>query len=255
MRAYIRMGIRLILAVLYVIIGLLISGLLFLCLPKKYASKIVQRWCSGALKVFCGVKVIVHGQPVTEGPMLWVANHVSWLDPLVISSFRGSDFIAKEELNKWPVIRYIIRSAGTIFIKRGAREQVPAMNEAIMQRFSEGRCVGLFPEGRISDGKDVQHMHAGLLESVVKTSTALQAITLVYTRNGQFDPDIPWEGDQPFFENFCGIIKHKVVEAHVYFSPLLTESGLPLLENRIELVERAKVLIKENLDPYVVQEV
>src|SRR3546814_2777003 len=86
----------------------------------------------------CGIRVVESGDPVLSGPVLWVANHVSWVDIFVVNSVRATAFVAKSEIRGWPLIGWLAAGAGTLFIERGQRHAVHAVGESVQARFRQG---------------------------------------------------------------------------------------------------------------------
>ena len=79
----------------------------------------VQLWSQRMLRAF-GVRVQSQGQ-VWGGPVLRVANHLSWLDILVMNAVAPSRFVSKAEVRQWPLIGTLTVGAGTLLIEREKR--------------------------------------------------------------------------------------------------------------------------------------
>ena len=69
------------------------------------------------------IKVQVHGE-IPREPALWVSNHISWLDIAVLGSGARVFFLAKAEIENWPVFGKLAKGGGTLFIKRGSGDSV-----------------------------------------------------------------------------------------------------------------------------------
>jgi 1-acyl-sn-glycerol-3-phosphate acyltransferase len=101
----------------------------------------------GIFTVFYRWQVIGSEHIPKEGPVILCANHISNWDPPLLGSGieRQVHFMAKEVLFKIPVVSFFIRSFGTYPVKRGAGDR--AAIRASLQMLSEGKIIGIFPEG------------------------------------------------------------------------------------------------------------
>lgn len=111
---------------------------------------------------------------------LVVANHVSWLDILVINTLCPSSFIAMKEIQKWPLLGKLVRNAGTVFIDRSNRKDIDPINIAIAQALQQGDNVCFFPEARTSLGNNVLPLKAALFQSAINAQAPIQILALRY---------------------------------------------------------------------------
>jgi len=81
--------------------------------------KIIQNWLHRSAEII-GIDIQIHGTP-HQAPVFIVANHISWLDIIIISSVLPVSFLSKAEIRSWPIIGTLAAKAGTLFIKRGSR--------------------------------------------------------------------------------------------------------------------------------------
>ncbi|MGH8046746.1 MAG: lysophospholipid acyltransferase family protein, partial [Chthoniobacterales bacterium] len=146
-------------------------GLVLVSLPSGFTSRTparrarwMQRLSRRILRVL-GAKVKIHGAIPTEG--LIVSNHLGYLDVFVIGSAIPAIFVAKSEVNDWPVIGLLCRLSGTIFVERGRRTSVSESLPQIRKRLDAGLPVVIFPEGTSSAGSTVLPFKTSLLEAGV----------------------------------------------------------------------------------------
>lgn len=100
-----------------------------------------------------GLQVVVKGAPASDkGPVLFIANHSSYLDIPVLTSVLPVSFIAKSEVNAWPVFGLLARLQRTVFVDRTARHKADEQRDSIQGRLTAGDSLVLFPEGTSSDG-------------------------------------------------------------------------------------------------------
>lgn len=119
--------------------------------------------CARGLRVL-GVEVQAIG-PVPHGGLL-VANHVSYLDMLVLASLAPATFVAKSEVASWPVFGRLARLSGAVFVRRSMRLGVRSALAQMREVLQAGGLTVLFPEGTSSDGDQVLPFHPALLASV-----------------------------------------------------------------------------------------
>lgn len=98
-----------------------------------------------------GVKIVRRGRPSKARPTLYVANHASYLDIPIFGALLEASFVAKAEIEKWPLFGFCAKLQECIFIDRAARNTLSHTGE-IQRRLDDGDSIILFPEGTTSDG-------------------------------------------------------------------------------------------------------
>ncbi len=88
-------------------------------LSRPVRAAVARSWYRGCSRL-CALKVQVGGHPVGEGPVLYAANHVSYLDIVVLGGLLDAVFVAKAEVARWPVFGPLAKLQRTIFIERTA---------------------------------------------------------------------------------------------------------------------------------------
>ena len=222
----------LIIALTYPWIGL--SGRLW---AKKYWSKI--------LLVLCGVRVRQQGIPVLQGGVLWVVNHISWLDIFVLNCVRATAFVAKSEIRHWPLIGWLAAGAGTIFIERASRHAVHKVGHAMQAHFAREQAVGLFPEGTTSSGFDLLPFYANLFEPARKAATRIQPVALLYFHQGQRSDLAAFVGEQTLVESLWQVLSSSGLSIEIHFLPLIAQANDPSLPTRAELARSARLSLIE----------
>lgn len=152
--------------------------------PEQRAAQ-VQLWSQRMLRAF-GVRVQSQG-PVWGGPVLRVANHLSWLDILVMNAVAPSRFVSKSEVRQWPLIGTLTVGAGTLLIEREKRRDAMRVVHHMAESLQAGDAVAVFPEGTTSNGEALLPFHANLLQAAVVTDAPVQPWALRYrhARTGQ----------------------------------------------------------------------
>jgi 1-acyl-sn-glycerol-3-phosphate acyltransferase len=139
----------------------------------------VQVWAAQLLALW-GIQLRVLGQPVTAGPALMVANHISWLDISVIHAARHCRFVSKSDIRDWPLVGLLATGAGTLFIERASRKDALRMVKDMADAMQEGDVVAVFPEGTTSDGRDLLPFHANLIQSAIQANVPVQPMSLKF---------------------------------------------------------------------------
>ena len=224
----------------WVLLGLLTELLIFPVLRRSRRRRIVGAWSRVLLRL-CGIRVRCLGTPQPSGAVLWVANHVSWVDIFVLNSVRTTSFVAKSDIRRWPVIGLLVAWAGTLFIDRGHRHAVRAANAQMVACFAQGDAVGLFPEGTTTDGMDVKSFHAGLFDAAIQAGVPTQPVALRMLRQGRRAPELSFVGDQTLVANLWCLLGARGVTVECDFlTPLPALNGL----SRGELARHAHAAIR-----------
>lgn len=106
-----------------------------------------QLWAQSILNRL-RVDVQVQGSISPDQSLLFVGNHISYLDiPLLMSSVRNISFVAKDELNMWPVFGEAARRVDTVFVKRENGSSRISARKSIQSALEVGRRVVIFPSG------------------------------------------------------------------------------------------------------------
>lgn len=216
-----RFVLRFTLLVLWVILGL-VSVLFIFPLAGSRLRIPVNRLWSRVLLVICGVRVTHRGTPRMHGPVMWVANHVSWVDIFVLNSVRPAAFVAKSEIRRWPLLGWLARGAGTVFIERGRRHAVSRISAILRSRFENNEAVGLFPEGTTSAGLDVGPFHASLLEAAIQANADIQPIALRFFYQGIRSDFLSFVGEQNLLQNLWRLLGARDARVEVVFLQVLS---------------------------------
>ncbi|MFV9475164.1 lysophospholipid acyltransferase family protein [Advenella sp. RU8] len=243
---FIRFGIRAPALILLLAFGICTSFLLFPLLKQAARDSIIRYWSCCLMKV-CGVRVIVEGQPILKGAVMWVANHVSWIDIFILNCCRSTSFIAKSEIRKWPVIGWLVASVGTIFIERGQRHAISRVSKSILELFRHDACVGLFPEGTTSDGLDMRSLHTSLFEPPLRAMVPIQPVALVFMQHGKRSGAMAFVGEQTLVNNIWHLLSSRDVLVYIRFLEPLNQAGEPVEATRTEIAATIRTSIIHEL--------
>lgn len=176
-------------------------------------------WC-------CGMRVTVSGQRVLRD-VLYIANHLSWLDILVLAGRTGSAFVAKADMAPWPVIGWLTTLNNSVYVQREARLDVGAQAAALGAALSTGQPLTLFPEGTTGDGITLLPFRSSLLAAVSPppSGVTIQPVAIDY---GSAAPFFGWTGDESFGANALRVLSRPgTAEVVLHFLPPLDHSDFP----------------------------
>ena len=176
MRA-LRVGVKLVRAGLHVAHGLWIIRRHFPRLTLLERSQHVERWAGHMLLIF-GIDLVRRGSPLAAGPVLLVANHISWLDILVMHASGYCRFISKSDVRRWPLIGAMAAGAGTLFIERESRRDAHRVLHHMVERLQAGDVLAVFPEGTTGDGLTLKPFHANLIQAAITAQAQVQPVAL-----------------------------------------------------------------------------
>ncbi|WGQ20551.1 lysophospholipid acyltransferase family protein [Taylorella equigenitalis] len=187
---------------------------------QKRRDEVIRR-LSKALVRSTGIKIQYKGTPVLEGPVLIVANHVSWLDIFLLNCKRINRFIAKVEIKSWPIVGWMVSAVGTIYIDRSSRQGLKEINEKMAESFSKGDSVGLFPEGTTTEGFTVLPLFSGLFDVAIKMEIPVQPVALLFTYKGERSGRVAFVGDQSLMKNLWILLSSRKVGVTVKYLPMM----------------------------------
>jgi 1-acyl-sn-glycerol-3-phosphate acyltransferase len=221
-----RQGLRLTL-----FIGLL-GAIALLALALKIADLAVRRpidsapWaqrCFRGATWSLGLKITCHGEP-SPGPTLFVCNHVSWCDIPVLGGILPMTFLSKSEVGQWPLIGWLARQVGTLFIKRG-RGKASGIVDQVANLLDSGQSVMIFPEGTTSPGMTVLPFHGRLLRAANIAEVPIQPISIVYRRGKQPDHLAPFINDDGFARHLGRLLGKSPPTVDVLLHPTVAVSA------------------------------
>lgn len=183
-------------------------------------------WTRRCFRAACrclGLEIHVHGSP-PAGNALYAGNHISWTDIPVLGSLQPVRFLSKSEVAHWPLIGWLARQGGTLFIRRGAG-QARQIKTGIGEKLSAGESVLIFPEGTTSAGLTVLPFHGLLLKAAADSGVPLQPVTISYRRNSHPDHLAPFIGDDEFHTHLIALLRKPSPRVDVLFHPPVSVSA------------------------------
>lgn len=168
---------RLVRAVAQAVRGWFIIVFVFPRLAQPERNRTVQAWSREMLAII-GITLRIEGRPPETGPVLLVANHISWLDILVMHAARHCRFVSKAEVRHWPLVGTLATGGGTLYIERESRRDAMRVVHHMAESLKAGDIVAVFPEGTTSDGTQLLPFHGNLLQAAIVVDAPVQPVAL-----------------------------------------------------------------------------
>jgi 1-acyl-sn-glycerol-3-phosphate acyltransferase len=162
---------------LHALHGWLLIRLLFPRWPQERRDATVQAWALGMLRIL-GIPLQVEGEAPARGPLLLVANHMSWLDILVLHAARHCRFVSKADVKHWPLVGTLATGGGTLYIEREKRRDAMRVVHHMAESLQAGDIVAVFPEGTTGDGKELLPFHANLIQAAISAEAPVLPVAL-----------------------------------------------------------------------------
>jgi 1-acyl-sn-glycerol-3-phosphate acyltransferase len=147
-------------------------------LNDEQQARYVEVWARGMLAII-GIEVRVKGHPAL-GPVLMAANHISWLDILVMHAACHCRFVAKSEIRSWPLVGVLTTGGGSLYIERGSNRDAMRVVHQMATALQQGQVLAVFPEGGTGDGVTLLPFHANLLQAAISAGAPIQPIALQF---------------------------------------------------------------------------
>lgn len=243
MKSKIRLFYKLTLITLLFINGFIIAAGVFPAINRLYSAsdaktrrdKIKKQWLQCFSSIIC-LHVIREGK-LPEQPAILISNHISWLDIIVIGQYLPACFVAKSDISSWPVIGFLSRQAGTIFIRRGDKKHILATAEKMVWVLKQNSNIIAFPEGTTTDGNDVLNFHASLFQPALLTKSVIQPTAIQY--QGAAKQQAPFIDDDAFVPHLIKMLSLDKIEVRLSFLPVINSSG----KNRHSVSHETRALI------------
>lgn len=217
-RSALAAGWRILRALGHVLRGLWIIRTEFGKLTPEATDLLVREWTRQMLGIL-GVALQVRGAPPAHGPVLLVANHISWLDILVMNAARPAHFVSKADVKAWPVIGALVTGAGTLYIERESRRDAMRVVHKMAEHLRGSDMLAVFPEGTTGDGQTLLPFHANLIQAAIAAEAPVLPVGLSYVDLAQgLSHDAPlFIGETTLLQSLWNTLRATDVQAVVHF--------------------------------------
>lgn len=235
---------RLLMAALYLSLMFISLVLMSILLrPNHNAFKTCQRFFSKRLLSSFNIQLTLHGHLHKEARLI-VANHISWVDALLLLSQQDVSFIAKREVRQWPIIGFITQVLGTLYIRRENKFSVYRDLPLAQSFIQQHKTLGIFPEGTTTIGDDVLEFFPMLFEVAIREQCSVQPMALRYwNHQNNLSQDAPFIGEDSILTSLKRIAFAPITYAEVFMLPTISSKNV----SRKQLANLCQHQIKQGL--------
>lgn len=210
----------------HIVAGLLTILLRFPRLSEEQRAIRVQVW-SREMLARLGIRLEVQGEAALSGPLLLVANHISWLDITSLHAARFCRFVSKADVQAWPLIGALASGVGTLFIQRESRRDAMRVVHHMADSLRAGDVLAVFPEGTTSDGVDLLPFHANLLQAAIAAGAPVQPVALQFidTRSGERSRAPAYVGDDTLLGSVWRTVRARGITVRIVFGVVQDSQG------------------------------
>lgn len=195
-----------------------------------------QRFLRQAARII-GVRATIEGVPLTP-PTLAIANHMSWLDILILGGATGTAFVSKADIASAPLVGWLADQNHTLYVERADRSDAHGQVRRIAEGIERAQPLTVFPEGTTGDGRSLLPFRSTLLAAVAPAApgTTVRPIAIDY---GAAGPSIAWHSGESGIDNALRLIGRRgTLPVTVRLLP-----ALPPGEDRKEMARDAQAAI------------
>lgn len=191
-------------------------------------------WIAENLCALHGVRMTVRGR-VPTSPALLVANHMSYFDPMIISSLAPCTVVAKCEVSAWPCIGDVCRRLGVMYVERENAHSGARVLREVLRSFERGVSVLVFPEGTTTTGRTVLPFKRGSFGAAALSGVPIVPVALRYECK-----ELAWVGKATFLPHYVRTMSKPYTRVSVDFLPPLPHGDV---HRAAELAQRARTAI------------
>ena len=153
---------------------------------------------------------------------LYISNHISYLDIPILGSNYPLRFVAKSEVEVWPLFGFLAKLARTIFISRNRFDSLNQKSK-IFKSLSSDEKVFIFPEGTTSDGNRVLDFKSSSFSALEGKNLIIQPIVILYSElngipiNRWLRPVIAWYGDMDLKPHLSALVNLRSIRARLIY--------------------------------------
>lgn len=203
-----------------------------------FVSKLVRGWL-GIVAYSLGVRIKSYGNRLTE-KTLFVSNHISWLDILILGNLVPIHFLSKHEVKTMPLVGWLATRAGTLYIKRGCKDSASDASSEITDALNLKHNSLIFAEGTTTDGH-IKKFHSRMMQSAIDAHAMVQPVAIFYpsinaeTNEIELNPTTLFIDNTSMGDSFDLITRATHTDVEVHFLEPIDSTG----KTRNEIAQHA----------------
>ncbi|WP_234568266.1 lysophospholipid acyltransferase family protein [Rhodohalobacter sp. 614A] len=218
---------------------------------ESWRNLYMRTWSKVTARIF-NIKFHVHGTP-PEPPFILVSNHLSYIDILPMFINMKCTFVAKKEVESWPVLGYMVKKTGVIFVDRTVKRDVTRVNELLEKSLNKYQGIVLFPEGTTTGGDKVLPFRSSLLNYPASESIPVYYSAVQY-RTSKNDPPADesvcfYGARDPFHKHVFKLAGNKRIECRLVYSKdsVVTKDRKELADQLHDKVEQQVLSLRTEM--------
>jgi len=223
-----------------------------------------RRWAGRCVHVFArcltgilGIRVRVTGAVEEARGLrgaLLAPNHLSYIDGFAMAATFPLIFVSKSDLRSWPVIGWMTRLSGTIFIDRGRRNHLVDSVREMAAALAQGANVLFFPEGTSTNGETLLPFKSTFFDAPVEAGASVVPVSIVYqdVDGAPFSranrDRVCWYGEMTFWDHFVSLLRSRWVDVTLEIhEPVWADAPAGSSDVRKELSDRTYASVKSGV--------
>lgn len=241
---------RLTRALWHLLCGSVIAVLILPHLADAPRERRIQAWCAQLLRIF-NVHMKVSGDiPHSDTRnVLFVANHISWIDIWALKASCPMQLVAKAEIRAWPMVGWLAQQTGTLFIERERRHDTGRVVRDVKQALRQGGSLCFFPEGTTTDGTQLKPFKTSLMQAAIDAEARVWPLAIRYPgADGRPNTAIAYHGNMTMAQSLRAVLKQREILIELEFAAPIPAAG----HDRRQLSRQARQAIAAllNLPPH-----
>lgn len=224
--------------------GLLTAALVLPFVSPRKRDVIIRNWSRQLLQVF-NIRLVTHGHVphINTAGIMFVANHVSWIDIYAINAVRTVRFIAMAEIRQWPIFGWLAAQANTLFTDRARRQDAARMVEITAQSLRNGDCLCYFPEGTTTHGNTLKPFKNSLLQAAIQVEAKVWPLAIHYPgSDGRSNTALSY-ANLSLLQSVRKVLSQPAPMVEIFFGEPIETGG----RDRREISSQARLFISRSL--------
>lgn len=193
----------------------------------QQTPRTVAKWAKRLLEL-ANVELTLEGS-IPEGTGLFVSNHRSYIDILVVLAHLPATFLCKREVRAWPLIGSVASKMGVVFVDRSNASSRLASLTLVTSTVLDGQPVVTFPEGTTTRGPGMRATYPGLFREAERQQFAIFPMVIEYA-----DPNDAWVGNDTLLRHLVSWLSKPATRIKLSFGPPIHPQGNGNSQQRAE---------------------